>query len=212
MKQTFILIRFIPVIIALAISGAFMSCNGNNSANNNGANDTTVSGKMKEMGNDIKATTDTVVKKVENAFTDNNPDSSFLTKATISNIKEIEMLKAGMDKGTSKMLKSDAKMMRADHMKLGETVKKYAAKINFQLPTTDEGKADNDLSKISDKSANDRDKAWVDDMIDDHKDAISTFEKYEDKVKDPDLKMLITNTLPTLHAHLDMVQKLKDKL
>ena len=49
-------------------------------------------------------------------------------------------------------------------------------------------------------------------MISGHEDAISLFENNQNSVKDADLKALITDALPTLHSHLDMMKQLKDKL
>jgi putative membrane protein len=219
MKASFSTLAWVCSFILLGLA---LSCNSNKPGTSKD-NDTTVSENLKNAGNDlknaanaageeIKNTTDTAIKNIENALSDRNPDSVFIVKVVLSNNKELEMLKAGMDKGTLKTLKNDAKMMRADHMKLGETIKKYAAQKGYTIPTGDDGKADIDLNKISTETGNDWDKAWTDDMIDDHNDAISTFEKYQDKVNAAALKSIISNTLPTLHTHLQMVQTLKEKL
>jgi len=131
----------------------------------------------------------------------------------MDNAMELKVLQAGMDKGTSKELKAHAKMMIADHKKLGAKVKAYADKKSYSVPMDDNGKADDALSSIDKNSAGkDWDKAWADKMVDAHQNAISLFEKYATTVKDPELQNMITDALPTLRSHLEMVKNLQSSL
>ena len=66
------------------------------------------------------------------------------------------------------------------------------------------------LDEISKKTGADRDKEWISFMISAHEKAIGKFEGAQNNVTDPELKTMIANTLPTLHAHLDMLNKAKD--
>jgi predicted outer membrane protein len=89
--------------------------------------------------------------KVENALK-GNPDSIFVVDATLDNNKEMRLLQAGINNGANKELKAHARMMLADHNKLGANVKAYSATKGYLLPDGDNGKADDELATLSKKT------------------------------------------------------------
>ncbi len=186
------------------------SCgNGNNSAQNTAD---TAMAKVDTAAQAVKQGAQNMVNEAKNAM-DSNPDSNFVVKAATTNMAELRILQAGLDNGTSKELKAHAKMMMTDHKKLGEGVKAYSAKKGYTLPTTDNGKADDEMAKLNGKTKGaDWDKEWVDHMVSAHKDCIDMFENGSKNVKDAELKTIIDGALPTLHSHLDMMQQLQDKM
>ena len=54
---------------------------------------------------------------------------------------------------------------------------------------------------LSAKSGDDFDKAYVDDMIEDHEKDIKDFDNAVKRLKDPQLKAFAQNTLPVLKMH-----------
>ncbi len=201
--------KFHTVLIATIL--AFSACNnsGNNGAQN-GAD--SVMAKVDTAAQDIKQGAENAVNKVENAMS-SNPDSDFVVKAATTNNAELRILQAGFDNGTNKELKTHARMMLADHKKLGDKVKSYSDKKNYTLPADDNGKANDELAKLNEKTKGaDWDIEWVDHMVSAHEDAISMFEKGRDNVKDADLRNIINDALPTLHAHLEMMKNLRDRM
>lgn len=144
-----------------------------------------------------------------NAAASTNKNQDFVTDVLKANAGEIQMLQAGIDKGTSKMLKDDAKKMLVDHKMLAKELTDYANKNNITLPAMDNNM---DMGDMNSKTGKDWDAAWAGKMVDGHQQTITKFETSENEVTDPALKTLITNTLPTLHKHLDMVQKLQTSL
>jgi putative membrane protein len=165
--------------------------------------------KVDTMAQDVKKAAQNVASDVRDAMT-SNPDSSFAVKAATANMAELKVLQAGLDNGSSKELKAHAKMMMADHKKLGAGMKAYADKKGYTLPADDGGKGDDVIASLgkNNKGA-DWDKAWVDHMVSAHEDAISMFEKGQKDVKDDELRTMITNALPTLRAHLGMMQEMQ---
>ena len=141
-----------------------------------------------------------------------NPDSSFVAEVAVANNEEINILQAGIDKGTSKDLKTHARMMLADHKGLKAKLEAYAAKKNYPISPDDQGKAAKELDDMSSKTGKDWDKASADAMFSGHEKTIGTFEGAQSHIKDDELKGMITGTLPTLHAHLQMVKELQAKL
>jgi putative membrane protein len=190
---------------------AIIGCNnGNNSSVQNMAD--SLQAKADTAMDKVKVATNNVEGKVEAAMS-NNEDSGFVVKAAIANSTELKVLQAGIDKGTNKELKAHAKMMLADHKKLGDKVKAYSSKKGYTLPDGDNGKGDDAVTNLDKNSpGSDWDKAWTDHMLSAHEEAISMFERGQSGVKDDELKNIITGALPTLHAHLEMMKNLKDKL
>lgn len=170
-----------------------------------------MSDKVDTVAANIKEGAKEVVENVKEAFKKND-DSDFVVNATLTNKMELNMLEAGVSNGTDKDVKAHARMMIADHKKLGDKVKAYADSKGYLLPADDMGKSKDKLESLNKNTkGKDWDKAWADDMVDDHDKAISQFEGAQNDVKDSTLKGLITDALPTLRKHKDMAQKLKDK-
>lgn len=196
-------------IAVIPFSMLMFACNNGNSNSSN--NDTTANARLEQTGENIKDVANTAVDKAKQAV-NGNPDSSFVVKATMKNQHEIMMLQAGIKMGTNKQLKDHAKMMLADHQKLAKKMEDYANSKHYAAMEKGNEKAADDMDDMKDKKGADWDKAFLDKMIDGHKDNISTFENARNDVKDNELKAIIDNTLPTLHHHLDMVTSLRDSM
>jgi len=150
--------------------------------------------------------------RVEDAF-NGNQDSNFLAKALVSNNEDMQLLQAGIDKGTNSDLKMQAKMMQKDHNKIIDGLKTTGTRLSYPLPVTDDGDAMKIMDKLNNKDkGNDWDKKWVDEVVDKHEKEIKTFERAENDVKDPQIKEMIVATLPTLRSHLEMAKGLQDKM
>ena len=77
----------------------------------------------------------------------------------------------------------------------------------------DNGKADDALASLDKNTAGaDWDKAWVNKMADAHQDAIKMYEKETGDAKDAELKTLVTDALPALSSHYDMMKMMQDKM
>lgn len=160
----------------------------------------------------LKEGAENTMENVKDAM-NGNQDSDFVVSAIRFNITELRILQAGLDNGTSNEVKSHAKMMIADHKKLGSAIERYSSSKNYSLPPTDEGKGDEEIADLNKKNRGaDWDKAWVLEIIDAHDDAIEKFEKGRDNVKDSALKLIIIDALPKLRAHKNMMETTKDKM
>jgi len=196
--------------IACAALAFTVSCNNSTTSGSSATTDTTTNTMQNAKGGMEQAASNAST-AVSEAM-DHNPDSSFVAKVAVANNEEINVLQAGIEKGTSKDLKAHAKMMIADHKALKVKLAAYAAKKNYPIAADDEGKAASALSDMSSKTGTDWDKAWASAMYDGHEKTIGVFEGARSQVKDDELKGMITATLPTLHAHLEMVKELQAKL
>lgn len=197
------------LLAALPLTFFAVACNSSSTTTTNSDTTTTVKDAVNNAATDVKQTVDTAMADAKRAI-NGNPDSNFVVKVTNANRNEIAMLEAGVKMGTSKDLKAHAKMMLADHNKLAKKMDDYAKAKNY--PVMPKDKATDELADMNDKKGMDWDKAWTDKMVDGHNKTIKTFEDGRNDVKDPELKSIIDNTLPTLHSHLDMVTNLKNEM
>jgi putative membrane protein len=192
---------------AVMLAGTLAATSCNNATNTQAGN------AADSAGAKIDTAMANLKQKASNLINSGNPDSNFVVKATIGNKEEINMLQAGIDNGTSKELKAHAKMMLADHKKLGDKVAAYSAGKGYTLPADDQGKANDELAKLNKNSKGaEWDKAWTDFMVNEHSDDISMFEKGQSDVKDSTLKNMIGSALPILHSHYDMVKGLQSNM
>jgi len=199
---------FRNILFILLVAAATQACNhsaktGNNDADNdNSTSDTIVS--------PTEAAPDTTSPKI-NLVVDQE-DSLFAAKAAAGNLAEIEMGNLAIKNGKSKRVKNFGLMMIKDHGKANTKLMAMAAAKKLGLPTepgVDEQKMLADLAK---KSGNDFDKAYVNMMIEDHKNDVSDFTSASIKTQDPDIKAYAKKTLPVLQKHLDAINAIHDSM
>lgn len=193
------------VACAVTLGLATQSCNNNNESTTTTTEDST------KMSSSVTEKVNEATTNVKEAAV-HNPDSTFVAEVVVANNEEIRLLQEGADKGTSKELKSHAKMMIADHKGLKKKMEAYAASKNYPVMNNDEGDAAKKISDMSSKTGKDWDKEWVDAMVSGHEKTIGKFEGAQGQVNDQELKTMITNTLPTLRSHLEMVKGMQDKM
>ncbi len=136
-----------------------------------------------------------------------SPDQAFINFLVPANEKEIEWINAGINHGSTKELKDHAKMMLADHKKLGEQVSALLAKKQLAKPSPDTTSI-----SIMNLKGKEWDKAWADKMVADHEDLLSKLTNAETTVKNAELKALATSAKPTVQLHLDMAKSVQGKL
>jgi putative membrane protein len=148
-----------------------------------------------------------------NTASNQNRDQEFVMEAMGLNMAEVEAHTAATTRATTTEVKAHAKHMLADHKKMGDEMTALAKKKNLQMPTAaPEDKRKNLEDMNRDKKGAEWDRAYLSQQVDDHQTAIDKFEDAQDDVTDPELKALITKTLPTLRSHLQMVKDAKDKM
>jgi len=139
-------------------------------------------------------------------------DAQFIVDAANGGMTEVELGKLAMQKGISKQVKNFGSMMVKDHSKLNDMVKAIAVTKNISIPKAPGAKEQKIISKLTGKSGKDFDKAYIDDMIDDHKDDIKVFQTAAKKCLDPDVKSFAAKTIPILQEHLDAINAIKDSM
>lgn len=139
-------------------------------------------------------------------------DAEFIVDAANGGMTEIELGKMAMQKGISKQVKNFGAMMIKDHSKINDMVKAIAVTKNISIPKMPGAKEQKIISKLTAKTGKDFDKAYIDDMIEDHKDDIKAFQTAAKKCLDPDVKSFAAKTIPILLEHLDAINAIKDSM
>jgi putative membrane protein len=188
---------------------SFAACNGGNNSNSvdsaQNINDSTLP-DSNSMNNDTSAMNSTSSGPVS------QEDADWAAKVANANMTEIELSKVAQDKATSQRLKDFANMMVTDHTKAGDQMKQLAATKNITLPANLNDASQKKLDNLNKKAAGkDFDKAYTDDMLDGHKNAVDAFKKGSTDLKDADLKNFATQTLPVIQMHQDSIKAIAGK-
>lgn len=135
-------------------------------------------------------------------------DAAFIKKAANGGMTEVELGKIAAKNGKRDDVKNFGERMVKDHGKANDDLKSVASKMNIEIPDKVNAKHQAMIDKFSKMSGESFDAAYVKDMIEDHKKDIAEFEKAQGEVKNEDLKKFITDTIPVMKEHLEMVQKI----
>ena len=137
-----------------------------------------------------------------------SPDASFMKSAAEGGISEVELGQLAQQKASNPSVKDFGAMMVRDHTAANDKLKALAASEQVSLPESPSLMQKASKSKLNMLSGESFDKAYVKDMIDDHKDDIKEFQKEISDGKDPRVKAFASATLPTLQMHLQKVESI----
>ena len=132
--------------------------------------------------------------------------NAFAHDAAIGGMAEVELGRLAAEKGTDPAVKAFGQQMVDDHTKINADLKAIAAHAGVSLPDSVGSKQKKVFDKLSALSGAAFDRAYIDDMVEDHKDDISAFEKASRFSGDSPFKMFATSQLPTLREHLKMAE------
>jgi putative membrane protein len=134
------------------------------------------------------------------------PDQRFVMEAAKGGMAEVELGKVAADKATSPDVKKFGQRMADDHGKANDELKTLAQNKNITLPTTLDPQHKATVDRLSKLSGEAFDRAYMQEMLRDHRKDVSEFRTESKAGKDPDVKAWAAKTLPTLDEHLKMAQ------
>jgi putative membrane protein len=139
-------------------------------------------------------------------------DTKFATAAAMGGMEEVEMGRLAAQKGASDEVRQFGQRMVDDHSKANQELMQIASSKGMTLPTALDPKHQADMQKMSALSGEAFDKEYVKMMVKDHKKDVGEFQKESTRGTDADIKGFATRTLPTLQEHLQMIQRIDDKM
>ena len=131
-------------------------------------------------------------------------DQTFMMKAAQGGMAEVQMGQLAKDHAQSQAVKDFGQRMVDDHSKAGDELKGLASQKGVTLPSDMDAKDKAIYDRLSKLNGAAFDKAYMRDMVADHKADIAEFRRESNSGKDPDTKAWASKTLPTLEEHLKM--------
>jgi len=137
-------------------------------------------------------------------------DATFVKKAAISDMYEIQASQLAQTKAVSAEVKNFASKMVTDHSKTSDQLKSIlSGKSSPKAPTAIDAKHKALLSKLKSVSGADFDSAYAQQQLEAHQQAVTLFTGESQGGNDADLKTFASQTLPALQQHLSMAQTLQ---
>ena len=133
-------------------------------------------------------------------------DRRFIEKAAVGGMAEVELGKLAQTNGASDQVKQFGARMSEDHAKANDELKEIASTKGVEVPTSLDKKTHATVDKMKTLTGAAFDKAYMSDMVADHKEDIALFQSESLSGQDADVKAFAGKTLPTLREHLRMAQ------
>jgi putative membrane protein len=135
-------------------------------------------------------------------------DKTFVKKAAEGGLAEVELGKLATEKASTDQVKKFGQRMVDDHSKANDQLKDVAAQKHIDLPTEPSAKDKATKARLEKLSGEEFDRAYMRDMVKDHKADVAEFARESQSSKDPAVKNFARQTLPTLREHLKEAEKL----
>jgi len=133
-------------------------------------------------------------------------DQTFATKAAIGGLAEVQLGNLAKEKASSAEVKNFGQQMVDDHSKANDELKSLLTSKGVTVPTSLDSKHQALYDRLSKLSGAEFDRAYMKEMVSDHKTDVDEFRKESQKGSDAELKGFAAKTLPTLEHHLQMAQ------
>src|SRR5437763_31745 len=104
-------------------------------------------------------------------------DSTFMTKATQGGMAEVELGKLAESHAASDKVKEFGRRMVTDHSKANDELKDIASRKGVTLPTSLNAKDQATMDRLSKLNGAAFDRAYMTDMVKDHRMDVSEFKK-----------------------------------
>ena len=155
-----------------------------------------------DSANRVNRQNDTVSdKKV--AITTGKAGTEFLVRAMDAGLMELTLGNIARQKAVNKRVRDCGDMIVRDHAEAGDKIKSLAAARTVALPSMTGDDNAKIIGRINSRKNGQFDKAYIDQMVDDHQKNIKDFETASDNVDDSEIRSFIGATLPVLRKHLD---------
>lgn len=139
-------------------------------------------------------------------------DQAFVKEAAIGGLAEVQLGNLAKQNAASADVKQFGDRMVTDHGKANDELKQWASTNNVTLPTDLDAKHKAVSDRLSKLNGDAFDKAYMREMVNDHKQDVAQFRKESTSGKNADVKAWADKTLPTLEDHLKMAQDTASKV
>lgn len=138
-------------------------------------------------------------------------DKAFVREALQGGMAEVQMGQLALQKSSNPDVKQFAQKMVDDHTKLGDAMKQVAQQMSVKPPDSLSGKDKSTVAKLTALSGNEFDKAYIKDMVKDHKQDEKAFKQEAQNTSNPALKDLVSQGGQMIDQHLQMIEQIAQK-
>ena len=139
-------------------------------------------------------------------------EQKFIKKAGAGNAAEVQLGELAQKNGESADVKQFGAQMVTDHGKANGNLQTLATKQNVPFPPKPTAMQKKTFDKLSQLNGAAFDKAYVDDMVKDHKKDVAEYKKAQGMAQDSDLKKYVDDTLLVIEHHFQMVKDMQTKM
>jgi len=139
-------------------------------------------------------------------------DYKFVSAATQGGNMEVTLGQIAVQKASEQSIREFGQRMVTDHTKANIELKELISQKGATLPDLSSKMDDMTRDHLNGLSGKDFDKAYIKQMVKDHKKDVKEFQKQADKGDDADLKAWVTKTLPILQEHLRLAENIETSL
>ena len=139
-------------------------------------------------------------------------DAEFVYEVIESNYAEIKLAELANQRSRNNEVKQIAQTLLNDHSASLNELKTLAQSKAISIPVEERPSAKRKLDNLADKSGDEFDKSWCNEMMDIHDETIEKFEKRLEDTNDAELKAYISKTLPALRKHHDSLEACNERM
>lgn len=139
-------------------------------------------------------------------------DKEFLTAAGMSSVGEVKLGQLAIEHAENPDVKRFARRMVEDHGKANTELTSLAKEKSAPVPMDAGPEHKVALAKLTALTGAAFDKAYVAQMVEDHRRDIAAFENQARTGKDPVVRAWASKMLPTLRLHLRMARELASRM
>ncbi len=137
-------------------------------------------------------------------------DTKFAVNLADGSMLQVNASKLAQTNASAANVKEYAGMMVTDHSAADSELRDMAAKKNISLPMVLSEAKQKKYNTLATKTGEDFDKAYIDCMVDEHKDALDALQKESQKGNDADLRSWASGKLAAIQHHYDVIKSIKD--
>jgi putative membrane protein len=139
-------------------------------------------------------------------------DMEFATKAAEGGLMEVQLGELAQQQAASQEVQQFGQRMVEDHGQANDQLLQIGQQKGIELPQDLSDEAQQLYDELHQKSGEEFDQAYMDEMVSDHEKDIEAFEQYVSSGQDPDLVGFAEQTLPTLKEHLELAQQTQEQV
>jgi len=139
-------------------------------------------------------------------------DNNFVMKAAQGGLAEVSLGQLAVSHASNDKVRQFGQRMINDHTMANTELKQVASQKGETVPAQLDAKDQATIDKLSQLNGQQFDRAYMNDMVKDHKADVAEFKKEASSGDDPDVKGFASKTLPTLEDHLKMAEEIQGQL